>query len=400
MRLEHALSIILSNVHGLGVEEVPFDSSFGRVLADDVVSKVDVPPFDRSAMDGYAVRASDTFGAEEDDPAELRVVGSADIGTPTEVKVGDGESVEIMTGAPVPEGADAVVMIEHTRLENGTLKVFNPVSPGENVSSRGEDVERGQVVLEGGHRIRPQDVGMLASTGTCLVKVTRRPKVGIYSTGSELREPGEELKEGEITLVNGYSLKAAVEEVGGKPFLLGIVPDEADSLKNAIGRASDFDVLLLSGGSSVGKLDMVPDMISDLGELLIHGIAIRPGGPTAFGIVGGTPVFALAGFPVASLVAFEMLVRPALRSIQGLPADRGRTTIKAILGRKISSSLGRVDVVRVEVKGEDEGPMAYPIRVTGSSVLSSMTRADGFIVVPEDVEGFSRESEVEVELYG
>lgn len=397
-RLEEALDKIVSRVNRVEEEIVSLNESFGRVLSNDVISGVNVPPFDRAAMDGYAVQASDTFGADENNPINLHIVGRSDIGTPPDAKVQEGEAVEIMTGAVMPEGADAVAMIEYTQREDDELEVLSPVSPGKNVSSKGEDVKVGQTVLEKGHCLRPQDVGMLASIGTTKVGVARKPEVGITPTGIELREPGESLEPGEITESNSYSLEAAVKDSGGDPSRLEVVPDEFDSLKESIGNASNFDMLLLSGSTSVGKRDLAPDAISELGELIFHGVAIRPGGPTAFGVVDDTPVFALAGFPVASLVAFETLARPAIRYMQGLPADRGRPKVKAKLERKISSSLGRADVVRVEIKEVGERLRVSPIRVTGSSILSSMTRADGYVIVPEDVEGFGKDAEVRVEL--
>jgi len=400
VRLDDAMRTVLSKIKKVESEEMSFYRARGRVLAEDVVSEVNVPHFDRSAVDGYAVRAADTFGAEESSPVELRVVGSAEIGFRPRVEVGEREAVEIMTGAPLPKGADAVVMVEHTMLEDELLKVTRAITPRKNVSARGEDVKAGQTVLKRGQVLRPQDVGMLVSVGRLQVMVTRKPGVAVIATGSELQEPGEPLGFGQITDANSYSLEAAVVRCGGVPVRLGAVPDELESLKRALGEASKQDMVLASGSTSVGERDVVPNAISELGELLLHGVAIRPGGPTAFGVIRGAPVFALAGFPVASLVAFDMLVRPALRAMQGLPADRGYPRVQARLAHKISSSLGRADVVRVRVKRDGDERLAEPIGITGSGILSSMTEADGFIVVPEDAEGFEEGREVEVELYG
>jgi molybdopterin molybdotransferase len=290
-------------------------------------------------------------------------------------------------------------MVEHTRAKDKNIAVFAPATPGKNVSARGEDVKAGEVVLERGQLLRPQDVGMLASVGKIRVQVSHRPEVAILATGGELRRPGKRLGRAEITDINSYSLAAAVESCGGLSHRLGIVPDRPELLRRALRRAIDHDMVIASGGSSVGKHDIMPDVIAGFGELLFHGVAIRPGGPTAFGIVKGKPVFALAGFPVASLVAFDMLVRPALRKMQGLPADRGYPRVQARLARKVSSTLGRADIVRVKVRAKGGELAADPIRVTGSSVLSSMTKADGFVIVPEDVEGLDEGSVVEVELY-
>ncbi|MEM2908352.1 MAG: molybdopterin molybdotransferase MoeA [Candidatus Hadarchaeales archaeon] len=398
-KLADALEMVLSKIKQLEPEVVPFERALNRALAEDVVSRVDLPPFDRAAVDGYAVRAVDTFGATESKPVKLRVVGSVDVGSATRLEVRRGEAAKVMTGAPMPKGADAVVMVEQTKAEGGHVLVFAKLPPGKNVSARGEDVRRGEVVLEKGRLLRPQEVGMLAATGNIRVKVTRRPRVAILATGEELRSPGERLREGEIVDVNSYSLAAAVESCGGLPRRLGAVHDDARSLRRALRRAAKYDMALISGGSSVGERDLVPDVITELGELLFHGVAIRPGSPTAFGVVGGKPFFGLPGFPVSALVAFDMLARPALRRMQGLPADRGYPRVRARLARKISSTLGRMEIVRVRVREEAGELVAEPIRIAGSGILSSMTRADGFLTVPEDVEGLKEGSLVEVELY-
>lgn len=398
-KLEDALKLVLSRVKRLGSETVSFERALGRVLAGDVVSKTDVPPFDRSAVDGYAIRAADTFGATETKPRRLRVIGSIPIGAPARLRVRRGEAAKIMTGAPMPAGANAVIMVEHVSARGKQLDAHVPLTPGKNVSARGEDVRTGEVVLKRWGLLRPQDIGMLASTGKLRVRVARRPRVAILATGSELRKPGARLGPAKIADTNSYSLAAAVARCGGAPQRLGIIPDKPKPLHRALRKAVKHDAVIVSAGSSVGERDLVPDAIREMGELLLHGIAIRPGGPTAFGVVGGKPVFALAGFPVASLVAFDMLVRPVLREMQSLPADRGYPQVRAKLARKISSTLGRADIVRVGLRSERGTLIAEPIRVTGSGILSSMTRADGFVIVPEDVEGFGEGASVEVELY-
>ena len=399
VRLADALKIVLSKAKLLESEVIPFDRALGRVLAEDVVSEVDVPPFNRSAVDGYAVRAVDTFGASELKPANLRILGSVDIGVASKLHVGKGVAIKIMTGASLPNGSDAVIMVEHTRAKGKNIAVSAPLTPGKNVSEKGEDVKAGEVVLGRGCQLRPQDVGMLASMSKTRVRVPRRPEVAILATGSELRKPGERLGRAEVTDINSYSLAAAAENFGAISHRLGIVPDKLEELKRAFRKAISYDMVLASGGSSVGEHDIVPDVIAELGELVFHGVAIRPGGPTAFGIIKSKPIFALPGFPVSSLISFDMLVRPALRQMQGLSADRGYPKVRARLARKVSSTLGRADIVRVRIKSKEEGLVADPIRVTGSSVLSSMTKADGFVIVPEDVEGFDEGKIVEVELY-
>lgn len=397
--LEEAQRIICSKVEETGTENVPFDSARGRVLDEDLVSEVDVPSFDRAAMDGFAVRAEDTFGAEEDDPNEFRVAGSIEIGSESNLEVNEKEAVRIATGAWMPEGSDSVVKLEETSVEGSKVEVLAPVSPGKNVSSRGEDVKSGETVLESGRKLRPSDLGLLAATGNLEVKVKKKPKVGIVATGQELREPGDSVEPGQIMNVNSYTLEAAVKNSGGLPERLGVISDEKERIREAFKHGSDFDVLIFTGGASVGEKDMVPDVMSELGNLAFHGVAMRPGSPSAFGIVNGTPVFSLPGFPAAAIIAFEVLVRPALRSMRRLSEEDFRPVVSATLTRKISSSLGRLDLARVRPHKEEGGYRAEPVRVTGSSLLSSISRADGFVMIPEYIEGFPEGSEVEVRIF-
>jgi len=398
MKLDKAQRIVLSNVRTLGAEALPFQDVLGRVLAENVRSAVDAPPFDRSSVDGYAVKAADTFGASGSSPKKLRLIGAVAIGTKPKVSIKKGTAVKIMTGAPLPKGADASVMVENTRARGKFIEVLSPVTPGKNVGKRGEDIVAGELVFKKGKVIRPQEVGMLALTQNLRVNVFRRPRVAILATGSELRKPGSKLKFGEITDSNSYALSAAVTSQGCVADVLGTVPDDKKKLRQAISSALGDDMVFVSGGASVGELDLVPDTISDMGKVLFHGVALRPGGPTAFGFIRRKPVFSLPGFPVAVLMAFHFLARPALLAMQGLPADYGRRCVRAKLSGDVSSTLGRADVARVKLSVENGKLLAEPVMVLGSGILSSMTRADGLVVVPEDVEGFSKGQDVEVEL--
>ena len=391
--LKEALAKVLEGVSPVDVEEVSFSEALGRVLAADVRANRDVPPFDRAAMDGYAVRAEDTFGATPESPVRLRLSKS----------VREGECVPVQTGEPLPEGGDAVLMLEFTRRLGDGVEVLKPVTPGKNVSFRGEDVRQGDVVLRAGRKLRPHDVGMLAAIRQRIVRVYKKPKVGIISTGDELLDPlTDEPQPLRIFDSNSYMLAALVEEAGGTPLGLGIVRDEAgrEGLKNAIleGLAKS-DVLLVSGGSSVGERDFLADALTRLGELLFHGVALRPGEPAGFALVGviRKPVFMLPGFPVATVAAFEMLVRPALQKMQGMPPVE-RKSVLARAKRKIPSELGRTDFVRVKLEFEAAGVYAVPIRTSGAGVLSSMTRADGFVLVHEEKEGIEKEELVKVFL--
>ncbi len=395
--LDDALSLIFSEVDMVGKEKVSFDKASGRVLARDVNSEVNVPPFDRAAMDGFAVRASDTFGAKENNPNKLEVIGSVEIGGKSEIEVGEDEAVEISTGAPIPKNSDAVIKVEETyRGDNSTIRIIAPVSPGKNVSSKGEDVEVGEKLFETGRLLRPSDIGILASTENLQVEVRKKPKIGISATGDEIREPGEELDTGEITDTNTYTLESAIKGVGGLPKRLESVPDKYEHIERILDLSEKLDLLILTGGTSVGKKDIIPDVIADNGELVFHGVAMRPGGPVGFGIVNETPVFSLPGFPAATLISFEMIVKPTLRKILGLDVGNFRTKVRAELDRKIKSSLGRLDVVRTELVRKKGKYYADPIRVTGSSLLTSISRANGLITIPENKEVYHKGEEVPV----
>ncbi len=397
--LNSALKIILSPARNLPSEPIVFHAAAGRVLAENIIAKNNVPSFDRSAVDGFAVRASDTFGASQTKALNFRIVGSARAGVPSKARVGRREAVKLMTGAPIPKGADAVVMVENTKSRGNTIDVLSPVTPGKNVSKRGEDVRAGEAVLRKGKFLQPHDIGMLASVGAERIKVFRKPEVAIITTGEELVEPGAKIPPAKIIDSNLYSLAAAVNKSGGDPHFMGRVRDDPKAIENAIKKSLRHDVVLVSGGSSVGEFDLVPDTISRMGRILFHGVSIRPGGPTAFGIVREKPVFSLAGFPVATLVAFHMLARPALLKMQGLKPDHGRRTLKAELTRDVSSTIGRTDVVRVKLRRAGARTLAEPVRITGSSILSTMTSADGFVLIPENSEGLRKGTSVEVELF-
>jgi len=396
IRLGDALGLVLKELKRLPSEKVKLVESLNRVSAVDVVAPFNVPPFDRAAVDGYAVRASDTIGASELHPKRLKVVGSCVTGVRSSLLVHAGQAVEISTGAPLPKGADAVIAVERCRKENGYVLIFEPVPRWRNVSREGEDVREGEIVLKAGKRIGPADIGLLAACGYSEVRVSVKPTVFIIPTGTELVEPGKILHDAKVYDIDSYSIAASVLHTGGAPVLSQRVKDDKSSIRKAIRQGLRYDMILVIGGSSVGKSDFVPSAIAEEGKLLFHGVAIRPGSPTSFGIIRGKPIFSLPGFPAGCLIAFEFLVRPALEYMLGL--EEPRMKIRAKLGRTIASALGRVDVVRVRLEQRDGTWVAYPIRITGSSVLSSVARADGFILVPEEVERIEEGAEVEVVL--
>ncbi|WP_457556201.1 molybdopterin molybdotransferase MoeA [Candidatus Pyrohabitans sp.] len=397
--LKDALKRLLPGIKPAESEVVHLEQALGRVLAGDVVAERDSPPFDRAAMDGFAVKGENTFGAAEGNPIYFRVVGEVLTGGSFEGEVGEFEAVRITTGAPMPPGTNGVVMLEHVNELGDEIEVLKAVPPGKNVSLRGEDYRRGELLLRRGRMVQPQEVAILASLGIRKVEVFRKPRVGIISTGDEVVEPGEELGAGQVYDVNSFALAALCSATGAEPVRMGIVRDDYEEIRRAIKGTRNVDVLLISGATSVGKRDVVPEVVEELGRVVVHGIAMRPGEPSGFGYVGDVLVFMLPGYPVASIVGFEALVRPALQVMLGMPPEMPYPAVRAKMGRKIASKLGRRDFVRVRVRATDTGLEAVPIRTSGSGIVSSLVRGDGLVIVPENTEGVERGETVEVRLF-
>jgi molybdopterin molybdotransferase len=388
------LRLLDARVGPLSAEPTPLAGAAGRVLAGAVTSAVAVPGFDRAAMDGYAVRAEETFGAGPYNPLDLRVVGESLPGRPFAGRVESGQAVRIMTGAPLPGGADAVVPVENAAEDGGTLRVSEPISPGRHVGRRGEDIEPGRVVLPAGRVLRPQDVGLLASVGVAEVAAVRRPRVALLVTGDELLPPGSKPEGYRIVDSNSVMLAALVRRDGGVPTGVRYLPDRREAVRSAMAE-SDADVLLVSGGSSVGKEDHAPAVLAELGELTVHGVALRPASPAGVGFLGGRPVFLLPGNPVSCLCAYDLFAGRAVRRLGGRSPEMPYRTTAVPLAAKIASAVGRVDYVRVRLA---DG-RAEPLAVSGASLLSTTTVADGFVLVPRDSEGHAPGETVTVHLY-
>jgi molybdenum cofactor synthesis domain-containing protein len=398
--VETALKLIHSRIAKVGAEKVSVSDSLGRIVSSDMMSEVDVPHFARSAMDGYAVLAKDTFGCTQQKPAKLEILGECRIGETPKFKVGIGKAIEVATGSQLPKGADAVVKVENTSRSGNDLMIFFPVTPGENVSEIGEDVKKGEVVVRSGQSIRPQDISLLLACGVLKVSVAKRPTAGVIAAGNELVKPSNTPVPGKVFEVNSNALSAYVSLYGGKPVNLGIVGDSFEQLRSALESAIEYDLVIFSGGTSVGKMDLLPDVVSSIGEILFRGVSMRPGGPTTVGLFHGKPVFLLPGFPVASMVAFEILVGPTIRMMMGAKHLDPRGEVSAILGNRVASNIGRRDYVRVTIEVTSEGvTIAYPVRSSGSGIISSMTKADGLIEIPEDSEGMEKGSKVTVKLF-
>ncbi|RQH03310.1 molybdopterin molybdotransferase MoeA [Natrarchaeobius oligotrophus] len=375
-----------------GIESVDLERADGRVLANPVASARNVPHYRRAAMDGYAVRAEDTFGASDRSPAVLR--------TARDDGLDPGTAVRVHTGSALPDGADAVVMIERvTELEaTGELEVADAVAEGENVAPVGEDVEADQHLYDAGHRLRPSDLGLLRSAGYARVSVAKQPTVGVIPTGEELvdGDPGP----GEVIETNGLTVSQLVERWGGTATYRDVVTDDPEALRVAIQRDLTKDVVVTTGGSSVGERDLLPEVIDVLGEVLVHGVGLKPGHPVCLGVVEETPVLALPGYPVACIVNAVQFLRPALRWLEGATPEAHPTT-SARLERKIPSEPGTRTFARVQLEdrdGDDEPQFAaIPTRASGSGVLSSVALADGWVVVDDDREGIPAGETVDVE---
>jgi molybdenum cofactor synthesis domain-containing protein len=405
-RIEESLKQYFQTVElkKLPSEEISLVEAINRVLAVDVKSEVDVPPFDRSAVDGYAVKAEDTHGASQANPIVLDLTGSINAGDSLNAELKRSETIRVATGAHVPKGADAVVMLEYTeKLSDDRVEIYRPITSGYNVSKKGEDVKTGDVVLCRGTNLKPQDIGILAAMGRSDISVVNKPIIAVVSSGNELVEPGTKLEMGKIVDINRYVLISAIKDVDGNPIDMGIVGDESRDLTATISNGLErSDMVLVSGGTSVGTRDLVPEVVNSLGSpgIIVHGIAMRPGMPTALATIGSKPVILLPGHPVAALTAFNALVRPIIERLIGAPVKQMHNKmIRATVKRRIPSRSGFRDFVRVIVKSAPNGFTVEPVRVRGASVISSMVRANGILEIQEEKEGVEAGEEVEVALF-
>ena len=372
----------------------PLEDAAGRVLAHDISAPIDVPGFDRSAMDGYALRADETVGAGDYSPVTFRLIGESFPGGGFAGQLAPGETVRIMTGAPLPTGADAVVPAENARLRDDLVEVTAAVPIGKHVGRTGEDIRRGSVVLSAGRWLRPQDVGVIASLGLANVPVVRRPDVRVLVTGNELVSPGTPKGEHEIYEANSSLLRPLIARDGGRLTSIERLRDDRDAIRQALATPG-ADVLLISGGSSVGREDHAPGLLAELGELAIHGIAMRPSSPAGMGRIGDALVFLLPGNPVSCLCAYDFFAGRAIRRLGGRSREWPYPAVQARLVRKLVSEIGRTDYCRVRLT--DAG--VEPLALSGASILSSTTRADGFVIVPEESEGCPPGAEVTVYRY-
>jgi molybdopterin molybdotransferase len=400
------------NITAPASEELSISQSLNRIIAEDISSPEDLPEFDRSTMDGFAVRSADTFGAAESRPALLTIVGDIAMGTMPDRALSKGETMKIATGGALPQGADAVVMFEQTQAVDALqIEVVKPVAPLENVVQAGDDIKKGEAILNRGHQMRPQDVGALAGVGITRIRVFTKPKVAIINTGNEVVPAETAPAPGQVRDINSYNLEGLIEQAGGIPVKRGIIRDEFDRLREALDAAlRECDLVLMTGGSSVGTADLTAKVINDLGSpgVLVHGVSIKPGKPIIMGVLTlpkkQVPVFGLPGHPAAVSICFEVFVKPVLARMTGElphPALAGVSAyrvVKAKLARSIASSPGREDHVRVTLEKKEDGLWARPV-FGASGLISTLVKAVGTVVVPVNKIGIEVGEEVEVRLF-
>jgi molybdenum cofactor synthesis domain-containing protein len=384
------------------IEEVSLEEAYGRILAEDIISKIDVPNFDKSAMDGYAVIAEDTYEASIFNPILLKIVGKNPIGEEPKVYLNHGEAVEVSTGSPLPKNANAVILLEWTKkVSEDLIEVYHSVHPWENVTRIGDDLRKGEVVLKKGVKLLPQDIGVLKVLGLEKIKVFKKPKVALISTGDELVESIKDLKPFKVIDVNKPILTGMIIESGGEPLDLGLAKDDFNEIKMKIKEGLEkADMIVLTGGTSVGEKDLVPEAINSLGfpGVISHGIAIRPGGATCLGVLNGKPVFGLSGYPVAAIIGFKLFVKPLIQIFLGSSQDL-MVKLRVKAARRIPSPPGVKSFVRVIIKKFGKNYLAEPISTSGSGILSSIVKANGIIEIPEESEGIEEGEEVEAYLF-
>nr|WP_295000957.1 gephyrin-like molybdotransferase Glp [uncultured Methanobrevibacter sp.] len=392
--LKNARKLISDNQKTTEIEEISIYDAHKRVLAEDIIAFHDSPPFDKSAMDGFALIAENTFGASNSAPKQLKIIDAIGAGDFSSKKVNENEAIVIATGAPIPDGANAVLMKEYTTTDGDDLTIYSQVTPGENVSPKSEDIEKGQKILDKNTFIRYQELGLIASAGYDKVKVFKKPKVKIIITGNELVEPTkEEIDKAKIINSNQFTIKAMVED-SGAVCDIGHAGDTFDEVKEAVLEASkEYDVIMTTGGTAISKGDVVLDVVDELGEILFHGVAIRPGKPAGAGIINGKMVFTLSGQPVAAMSQFDMFARKYLFEMQGRSFEFHVTKRTSQL--KIPSQLGRTDFIRAV--SDDE--YARHVLNRGSGIIRSMVEANSYIIIDENDEGYQKDDLVDVVFF-
>lgn len=388
--------------HPIGSEEIPLAKALGRTVAEDIQSPIDVPGFDRASMDGYAVRANDIFEADERHPARLKVVGAIEAGDNPQIEVSSGEAAEISTGAPIPRGANAVVMVEYTQRRGEVVYVYRAANPGENIMAAGSDLMMGELVLRKGQRLTPREIGALSAIGLRNVKVYSRPKIAVISTGNELVPLGRPLTYGKIYDINANVIAAAAEECGGEVAYVAVAKDAPDDLKEKIERGLHVaDIVITSGSTSAGTGDLIYRILDSLGQrgVLVHGLAVKPGKPTVVAEVCGKPVFGLPGYPTSALVIFTLLVRPFISAVSGIYEYEKPRQLSARCATKVFSAKGRREFLPVHLIQDESGSFLAYSTTEGSGAISTLAMADGFIEIREETQFLEEGEDVQVTLF-
>ncbi len=390
----------LGGIRPLGVETVPLTHAYGRILAEDVYAQVDSPPFDRSTVDGYAVIAEDTYTADEANPVKLKLLGKVQVGHMPGIELTSGTCAEISTGAPLPRGADAVVMVEYTKTEDGNVRIFRGVSPGENIAQTGSDASIGDLILRRGRRLGPRELSALAAVGCREIKVYIKPRVALFSTGDELVPISEKLKPGKIYDVNSYAIQAMLKDLGVDADFLGILPDNYGVIKKSIEEILErYDVIVTSGSTSAGFGDIIYRVFEELGGVLIHGLKIKPGKPTVIGATRDKKILiGLPGFPLSAMMIFILLVKPIIMKLMGLQSFEEENIVKARIPLRIETGRGRRHLIPVQLLSTPTGLTAYPL-LGDSGAATTLSIADGFIEVEEEKQYLSEDEEVTVKLF-
>ena len=392
--LKNASKLISDNQKLTEIEEISIYDAHKRVLAEDIMAFHDSPPFDKSAMDGFAVKGTNTFGASQSAPKSFKIIDAIGAGDFSSKSVGEGEAVVIATGAPIPDGADAVIMKEYTTTDGDELTIYSQVTPGENVSPKSEDIKKGEKILDKNTFIRYQEMGLIASAGYATVKVFKKPKIKVIITGNELVEPTkEEIDKAKIINSNKFTINSMIEDCGAIADIVH-AGDTFDEVREVILEASkDYDVIMTTGGTAVSKGDVVLDVVDDIGEILFHGVAMRPGKPAGAGIINGKMIFTFSGQPVAAMTQFDVFARKYLFEMQGRSFDFHIQ--KRISQLKIPSQLGRTDIVRAT--SDDEH--AKHVLNRGSGIIRSMVEANSYIIIDENDEGYQKDDIVDVVFF-
>lgn len=398
---DEAFKIILSSAERLSrnakTEKKNIEEALYYVSFSDVKSEIDIPPFSRAMVDGYAIVASDSFGANTYSPASLKIIAKIDAGETKKVQIKKGEAAKISTGAKVPDNADAVVKVEDAKEKHSAVEIYKAITPGKNISYRGEDVKKGDVIVKKWQKIEAQDVAVLAACGIRKVEVLKKITASIISTGSELMEPEKELEEGKIYDVNSFSLFSSIKMLNCDAERIGIIEDEREKVEKAIKNARG-ELILISGATSAGEKDFVPEIVEKLGKLHFRGVNMRPGAPVSFGEIGDKAVFLLPGFPVAALAAFELLVIPFIQKLQHQEAKPIRKKALALLGENLASEAGKLEFVRAKLESKKGKLTAYPISSKGAGIITTLSKADAYFLVREEIEGLKKGEKLEVFL--